>query len=94
MKCAYCKADNPPGTAHCASCGASLESRRPSWVGITLGVLLLIVFIPIGLCGLLFSLDTFWSDDPETDYWAPVGYVSLAVSAFFVYVAYLFMRRQ
>ncbi len=66
----------------------------PSWISVTLGVLLLLVFIPVGLCGLVLSFSLNTATDPVANSLAPFAYVSLAVGALFVYVAYLVLKRK
>jgi len=88
MKCYRCQADNPDHATHCGSCGARLEEGLPpSPLGVACGVALLVVFVPIGLCGALVAV--------REPYGPPsFAYLCMAVSALFILVAYLIMRRR
>ncbi len=57
MKCYRCQGDNPENATHCGHCGAKLSrgSAAWSWVSITVGVILMAIFVPAGLCFAAFS---------------------------------------
>ncbi len=84
MKCCRCQADNPVGARHCNSCGAALDMSQPSeMLGVGCATLLLIIFIPVGLCGIYVAIGT-----PRDPYgFMPVVYFVIAVSALIAYLA-------
>ena len=96
MRCPNCSAINEPDARVCAECGQRLvESVEPvSWLGITCGVLILIVFIPVGLCGVLCT--TMGFEAMQTGGGAPevllIGLALTGFSALFIYLAVRFMK--
>ena len=59
MKCPNCGSDSINWVV-CSHCGHRFDERTgPNWMTVTLCIILVIVFLPIGLCGGAFVVASF-----------------------------------
>ena len=67
MKCKQCGFENSAGQSYCASCGAVLTNVRKStaWFTVLIDIVLLLIFLPVGLCGALFTYAGLSESDPN-----------------------------
>ena len=65
MRCPNCGVDSINWMI-CSHCGHRFDSRTgPHWLSTTLYIILVIVFLPIGLCGGAFAVASFM---PKSEY--------------------------
>ncbi len=55
MNCPSCGLYNHSSATYCEHCGSILEPPRRSWVDVAAGVILIVIFAPVGLCGVLLA---------------------------------------
>lgn len=84
MKCYRCQAENSEGARHCNSCGAALVAEsNDELLGVGCSTLLLIIFVPVGVCGVLVV-----TGNPSDPYgFKQVAYFCIALAAFLLYLA-------
>ena len=96
MRCPNCSAINAPDARVCAECGQRLiESSEPSsCLGMTCGILLMIVSLPVGLCGIMCAVTGI--EATRLDQGDPsvllIGLTLTGMSVLFIYLAIRFMK--
>lgn len=91
MKCDHCEAEVPEGATRCHYCGAELRAEKASeLLGVGCATLALIVFIPVGTCGVVGLINNL--EDPYG--LKPVVYFIIGVSALIIYFAMQKLSRK
>jgi hypothetical protein len=56
MRCKRCSAVNPPESNYCERCGNTLHASGDEWLWKVAAVIAIIIFLPVGLCGLVYTI--------------------------------------
>ena len=102
MICSKCGERNRSDATYCQHCGANFVNRPAGnrWVEVTIAIVMLIVFFPMGLCGLMYSFYTLAElPNPGTDPFMlyMFGFFalgSLLVGAYGVYRAIMLLTKR